>query len=76
MIKGGTSGKDDIAVKVLSDINITSGDSLIGHFVETENLTTLDNLIWEEEGFWGHESWLVELYDLTIWKFVVLGVFV
>ena len=44
--------------------------------METENLTTLDDLVWEEEGFWSHESWLIKFDSLTIWKFVVLGVLV
>jgi hypothetical protein len=44
--------------------------------VETQDFTTLLDLIWEEEGFWSHESWLVESDGLTIWKFVVLSVLV
>ena len=36
-VKGGTTGEDDVAVEVLSDINITGGDGLISHLVESQN---------------------------------------
>jgi hypothetical protein len=44
--------------------------------VETFNLRSLLDLIWEEEGFWTHESWLVDGDNLAIWELVVLGVLI
>jgi hypothetical protein len=32
---------------------------------------TLFDEVWEEEGFWSHESWSVNGDNLTIWKLVV-----
>ena len=44
--------------------------------METFNFRSLLDMIWEEEGFWTHESWSVDLDNLAIWKFVVLLVLV
>jgi len=44
--------------------------------METFDLVTLLDVIWEEESFWSHESWGVDLDNLTIWKFIISLVFV
>jgi len=47
----------------------------MGHSVESESFLTWLDVVWEEETFWSNESWSVNLDNLTIWKFVVLGKF-
>lgn len=44
--------------------------------METFNFRSLLDLVWEEEGFWTHESWFVDGDDLAIWELVVLLVLI
>jgi hypothetical protein len=71
-VKGGSSGKDDVAVEIFSNINVTFLDGTESHLVETFNFVTLLDQVWEEESFWTHESWCVNGNNLTIWKFIIL----
>ena len=72
LVKGGSSGKDDVLVKILSNINIAVLDRLEGHGVHTRCLVSLLDEAWIEEGLWSQESWGVHGHGLAIWKLVVL----
>lgn len=71
-IKGGSSGKDDVVVEVLSNVDIALLDGTEGHGVHTLNLVTLLDQIWEEETLWSHESWAVDGNSLAVGKLVHL----
>jgi len=73
LVKSGTTGKDDVTVKIGSDIEIAVGDGFRGKLMHTHGFVTFLNESWLEESFWGHESWGVDRDSLTIWKLVVLG---
>ena len=62
-------------VEVLSDIDIAVSDGSMGHGVEALIFRSLLDVVWEEETLWGGESWAIDLDNLTIWQFVVLGKF-
>ena len=72
LVESGSSGEDDVGVKVLSNINVTFLDGTEAHLVHTLNLVTLLDQFWEEQTFWSQESWGVDGNSLTIWKFVHL----
>ena len=71
-VKGGSSGKDDIAVEIFSNINIAILDGLVAHLVHTKGLISLLDQRWIEKGLWSHESWGVDVDRLTIRKLVGL----
>jgi len=75
LIKSSTTREDDVTVEFLSDINITLLDGFESHLVHTKDFITLLDKVWEEDSFWTHESWGVNLDGLSIWKFIVLGEF-
>jgi len=75
-VKGGTTGKDDVSVEILSDIDVALLDGGESHLVETFNFGSLLDLVWEEESFWTHESWCVDVDDLAIWELVLLLVLI
>jgi len=72
-VEGGTTGEDDVSIKVHSDIDIAILDGGESHILHTESLISLLNKSWVEESLWGHESWGVDGNNLTIWELVVLG---
>jgi len=74
-IKGGSTGEDDVLVKVSSDVHITVVDGGLAHLVYTEGLVSFLDEVWVEEGFWSEESWLVDGNSGTIGELVVLGEF-
>jgi len=57
LVKGSSSGKDDVLIEISSDIHIAVVNRGLSHFVYTECLVTFLDEVWEEESFWGHESW-------------------
>ena len=69
-VKGGSSGKDDVLVEVLSDVNIAILDGGISHLVHTEGLVSFLDEAWVEDGLWGEESWGVYVHGGTIWKLI------
>ena len=71
-VKGSSSGKDDVVVEVLSNVDIAFLDGTEGHGVHTLDLVTLLDQIWEEETLWSHESWAVDGNCLTVGKLVHL----
>lgn len=75
-IEGGSTGEDDVSVEVLSDVDVALLDGGESHLVETFNFRSLLDEVWEEEGFWAHESWGVDGDDLAIWELVVLLVLI
>jgi len=75
LIKSSTTGENDVTVEFLSDINVTLLDGFESHLVHTKDFITLLDKVWEEDSFWTHESWGVNLDGLSIWKLVVFGEF-
>mgnify|MGYP006095576569 FL=1 len=75
LVKSGTTGKDDVTVKVGSNIKIAVSDGFGAELVHAHSLVTFLDEAWVEESFWGHESWGVNTDGLTIWELVVLGEF-
>merc|ERR1719147_455366 len=53
-VHGGTSGKDVVSVKILTDVNVALHDGVVGGFVDTSSFHTEEG--WLEEGFWATES--------------------
>ena len=72
LIKSGTTGKDDVGVKVGSNIDITVVDRLDGELGKTESLITLLGESRLEDELRGLESRSVDLDNLTIGKLEVL----
>jgi len=69
VVHGSTTGHDDVAVQVLSDIDVALHDRLEGEFVDTgEVLAVLHGL---EEGFGASEGLVTDSDNLTIGKGVV-----
>lgn len=75
LVKSGTTGEDDVSVKVGSNIKIAVGDGFRAELVHAQGFVTFLDEAWLEEGFWGHESWGVNTDVLTIWELVGLGEF-
>lgn len=75
LVKSGTTGKDDVTVKVGSNIKIAVSDGFATELMHTHCFVTFLDEAGVEESFWGHESWGVNADGLTIWKLVVLGEF-
>ena len=67
---GGSTGKDDVGVQILSDINITLHDGLESTVVDTTGLLSDKGRL--EEDFWASESLVTDSDDVTIWKLVTL----
>jgi len=69
-VHGSSSGKDDVGVQILSDINITLHDGLESTIVDTTGLLSDEGRL--EEDFWASESLVTDSDDVTIWKLVTL----
>jgi len=69
-VHGGTSGKDVVSVKILTDVNVALHDGVVGGLVDTSSFHTEEG--WLEEGFWATESFVSDGDDLSIWQFVAL----
>jgi len=67
---GCSSGKNDVGIQVLTDINITLHDGVEGGLVDTSSLKTNEGGL--EEGLRASESLISNGDDLTIGKFIVL----
>jgi len=67
---GRTTRQDDVSVQVLSDINITLHDGVVGGFVDSSGFHTQERGL--EEGFRASESLISNGNDLTIGQFVGL----
>ena len=73
LVKSGSTGEDDVSVKIGSNIKIAVSDRLASKLVHAHGFVTFLDEAWVEESFWGHESWGVDANGLTIWELVVLG---
>ena len=67
---GSTTGKNNVGVKILTNINITLHDGLEQSVVDTTGLLT--NERWLEENFWAAETFVTNGNDVTVGKFVRL----
>jgi len=74
-VKSGTTGKDDVSVKVGSNIKIAVSNGFRAELVHAHGFVTFLDEAWLEEGFWAHESWGVNTDVLTIWELVGLSEF-
>jgi len=69
-VHGGTSGKDVVGIKILTDVNVALHDGVVGGLVDTSSFHTDEG--WLEEGFWATESFVSDGDDLSIRQFVAL----
>jgi len=60
----GTSGKDDVTIEILTDVDITFHDGVIGTFMDTRRFTSQKGGL--EEGFGTTKSFVSDGYDLTV----------
>merc|ERR1711904_401092 len=66
----GTSGKDDVSIEVLADINVAFHDGLERGVMDSTRL--LPNEAWLEENFRAAEAFVADSDDVAIWKFISL----
>jgi hypothetical protein len=69
-IHGSTSRQDNVSVQILSDIDITLHDRVVGEFVDTSRFQTQKGRL--EESFRSTESFVTNGDDLSIRKFIRL----
>ena len=67
---GSTSRENSVGIQVLSDVNITFHDGLVGGLVDSSTFHSDES--WLEENFWATESLVSDGDDLSVWKFVTL----
>merc|ERR1712137_1158047 len=67
---GGSSGKNDVSVQVLTDIDITLHDGVVGGLVDTSRLHTQER--WLEQSLRATESLVSDGDDLSVRQFVAL----
>jgi hypothetical protein len=71
---GGSSGHDDVAIKIFSDVNIAFKDGPVDQFVESSHFLSDHGGL--EEGFWASESLVSDGDGLSVREFVGLVVLV
>ena len=69
-VHGGSSRHDNVAVEILTDIDIALHDGVEGGDMDTARLKTQDG--WGEESLWCTETLVTDGDDLSIWKLVGL----
>ena len=69
-VHGGTTRQHCIGVQVLTDINITLHDAVVGGLVDTTRLHTQER--WLEQGFWAPEPLVSDGDHLAIRKLIAL----
>merc|ERR1711983_508504 len=67
-VHSGASGHDSVGVQVLTDVNITLHDGVVGGLMDTAGFHSQEG--WLEEGFWGTETLVANGDDLSIGQFV------
>lgn len=72
LVESGSSGKDNVRVKILSNVDVALLDRLESHGVHTGGLVSLLDKSWIEESLWGQESWGVHGDGLSIWELIHL----
>jgi hypothetical protein len=65
-----SSGKDDVSVQVLTDINVALHDGVVSGFMDTSRFSAQERRL--EESFRGTESLVSDGDDLTVRKLVGL----
>merc|ERR1719394_1340103 len=69
-VHGGASGHDSVGVEILSDVNITLHDGVVGGLVDSAGLHSKEG--WLEESLWASESLVSNGDDLTVGKLIGL----
>jgi len=67
---GGASGQDGVGVQVLTDVDVTLHDGVVGGFMDTGRFHTQEG--WLEEGLGATESLVTDGDDLTVGELVAL----
>jgi len=65
-----SSGKDDVTIEILSDINIALHDGVVGGFVNSSSFHTKERGL--EQSLRASESFISDGDDLSIWQFIAL----
>merc|ERR1719357_2533903 len=65
-----TTGQDDVGVQVLSDVQVTVHDGVVGGLVDTDSFQTKVSGL--EHGFGGSETLITDGDDLSVGQFVIL----
>jgi hypothetical protein len=69
-VHGGTTREDDVTVEILTDIDVTLHDGVVGSLVDTSVLKTQEGRL--EESLRSTETFVTDGDDLTVRKFVGL----
>merc|ERR1712038_1427003 len=69
-VHGGASRHDSVGVKILTDVNITLHDGVVGGLMDTAGFHSKEGRL--EEGFGAAEAFIANGDDLTIGKFIGL----
>merc|ERR1711941_85431 len=64
----GSSGKNNVSVQVLSDINIAFHDGVVSGFMNSSRFHTKER--WLEKSFWASESFVTNGDNLSVRKFI------
>merc|ERR1719154_246277 len=67
---GGASGHDSVGVKVLTDVNITLHDGVVGGLVDAAGFHSKEG--WLEESLWATETFISNGDDLSVGKLIGL----
>ena len=65
---GCTAGKNDVSIKILTNIDIAFHDGVEEGLVDTVEFETVH--VWLEEKFWATETFVGDCDNVTIWKCV------
>merc|ERR1719369_2191709 len=69
-VHGGSARHDSVGIEILTDINITLHDGVVGGFMETTGFYSKEGRL--EESLWTAETLITNCDDLTVRKFIRL----
>jgi len=69
-VHGGASGHDGVSIEILTDVNITLHDGVVGGLMDTARFHSKEGRL--EEGFRGTESFIADGDNLAVGKFIGL----
>merc|ERR1711976_432757 len=69
-VHGGATRHDSVGIQVLTDVNITLHDGVVGGLMDTAGFHAKEG--WLEEGLWGTESLIANGDDLAIGQLIGL----
>merc|ERR1712083_1225141 len=69
-VHGGASGHDSVGVQILTDVNITLHDGVVGGLMDATGFHSKEG--WLEESLWAAETLITNGDDLAIGKFIRL----